>query len=138
MQEYTKSCIYVKVKSLEPFAPPRPPHYNCPMLPRPLLLALALAACAPKDADWPVYGGNTNNTHYTTLDQISPANVSQLEVVWTYDTGDAFEGSEMQANPIVVDGVLYATTPKLHVFALNAATGEPLWRFDPNNGQPPT
>ena len=106
---------------------------------RPLLaLALATAACAPNDADWPVYGGNTDNTHYTTLDQISPANVSQLEVVWTYDTGDAFEGSEMQANPIVVDGVLYATTPKLHVFALNAATGEQLWRFDPNNGQPPT
>jgi quinoprotein glucose dehydrogenase len=106
---------------------------------RPLLaLALATAACAEQDHDWPVYGGNTNNTHYTTLDQISPANVSQLEVVWTYDTGDAFEGSEMQANPIVVDGVLYATTPKLHVFALNAATGEPLWRFDPNNGQPPT
>jgi len=44
----------------------------------------------------------------------------------------------MQANPIVIDGVLYATTPKLHVFALNAATGKELWRFDPNNGAPPT
>jgi quinoprotein glucose dehydrogenase len=103
----------------------------------PLLALAAAAACGPADADWPVYGGNTDNTHYSTLDQISPATVSQLEVKWTYDTGDAFEGSEMQANPIVVDGVLYATTPKLHVFALNAATGEELWRFDPNNGQPP-
>ena len=44
----------------------------------------------------------------------------------------------MQANPIVVDGVLYATTPKLHVFALDAATGQELWTFDPNGGRPPT
>jgi quinoprotein glucose dehydrogenase len=43
----------------------------------------------------------------------------------------------MQANPIVIDGVMYATTPKMHVFALDAATGKELWRFDPNNGKPP-
>ena len=49
---------------------------------------------------------------------------SQLQVAWTYETHDEFKGSEMQANPIVVDGVLYATTPKLRVFALDAATGQ--------------
>ncbi len=43
----------------------------------------------------------------------------------------------MQANPIVVDGVLYATSPKLRVFALDAATGRELWSFDPNGGNPP-
>ncbi len=116
-------------------------------------LALLLAACAkaPDGApggkaasgsaaasgDWPVYGGNTDHTHYSTLGQITPANVGTLQVAWTYDTHDAFKGSEMQANPVVVDGVLYATTPKMHVFALEAATGRELWRFDPNNGQPP-
>src|SRR5262249_35432812 len=42
------------------------------------------------------------------------------------------------ANPIVVDGVLYATTPKLRVLALDAATGRELWSFDPNEGQPVT
>src|SRR5689334_675817 len=101
---------------------------------RPLLLALSaarLAAQAPRNADWPVFGGNADNTHYTTLSQISPANVARLHVAWTYDTKDAFPGSEMQSNPIVVDGVLYALTPKQHLFALDAATGAEKWVFDP-------
>src|SRR4029079_7310420 len=58
------------------------------------------------------------------------------QVAWTYQTHDEFNGSEMQANPIVVDGVLYATTPKLRVFALDAATGRELWTFDPSGGNP--
>ncbi len=103
-----------------------------------LLAATALQAqTTGRSADWPVYGGSEEHTHYTTLGQISPANVKRLKVAWTYDTKDSFAGSEMQANPIVIDGVMYATTPKLHVIALNAATGVPIWRFDPNNGAPP-
>ena len=98
----------------------------------------ALLHAQRKSADWPVYGGNTDHTLYSTLDQITPANVSRLRVAWTYETHDEFQGSEMQANPIVIDGVLYATTPKLHVFALDAATGRELWKFDPNAGRPPT
>jgi quinoprotein glucose dehydrogenase len=84
-----------------------------------------------------VYGGNTDHTHYTTLGQITPVNVSRLQVAWTYETHDEFQGSEMQANPIVVDGVLYATTPKLRVIALDAATGREIWSFDANGGRPP-
>src|SRR3954451_17656508 len=91
-------------------------------------LAAALALPAPawsqqgKSVDWPIYGGTTDNTRYSTLDQITPANVSQLKVAWTYDTHDEFPGSEFQPNPIVIDGVMYATTPKLRVVALDAAT----------------
>ena len=96
-----------------------------------LALPLALHAQA-RSVDWPVYGGTTDNTRYSTLDQITPANVRQLRVAWTYETHDEFPGSEMQSNPIVVDGVLYATTPKLRVIALDAATGRELWTFDPN------
>ena len=106
------------------------------------LCTFAAVACnrpaASPSTDWPVYGGNTDHTHYTTLGQITPTNVASLKVAWTYETHDEFKGSEMQANPIVVDGVMYATTPKLHVFALDAATGKELWRFDPNHGAPPT
>jgi len=93
-------------------------------------------APAAKNVDWPVFGGTTVNTHYSTLSQITPANVATLQVAWTYATHDEFKGSEMQANPIVIDGVLYATSPKLRIFALDAATGRELWSFDPNFGKP--
>src|SRR5262245_8774123 len=96
--------------------------------------SLLIAQSAGK-ADWPVYGGSTDNIHYTKLTQISPANVNKLQIAWTYETHDEFQGSEMQANPIVVDGVLYATSPKLKVFALDATTGKELWKFDPTVGQ---
>jgi quinoprotein glucose dehydrogenase len=102
-----------------------------------LLVPLALPAQS-RFADWPVYGGSDDHTHDSTLDQITPANVRRLKVAWSYDTHDAFAGSEMQANPVVVDGILYATTPKMQVFALDAATGRQLWRFDPQGGAAPT
>ena len=88
--------------------------------------------------DWTVYGGGPESIRYSSLDQINRANVQKLQVAWTFDTGDAFEGSEMQCNPIVVDGVLFATTPKLRVIALDAATGTLRWSFDPNEGAPVT
>jgi quinoprotein glucose dehydrogenase len=103
-----------------------------------LVAALGSPAHAQQNVDWPVYGGSDDHTHYTTLGQITPANVKRLKVAWTYETHDEFAGSEMQTNPIVINGVLYGTTPKLRVFALDAATGKELWKFDPNNGVPPT
>jgi quinoprotein glucose dehydrogenase len=116
-----------------------PFHRFAPM--RPLLNLLlvgvpALASAQGRTVNWPVYGGNTDNTHYSTLDQITPANVSRLQIAWTYETHDEFQGSEMQANPIVIDGVLYATSPKMRLFALDAATGRELWSFDPSRGRP--
>jgi len=70
--------------------------------------------------------------HYSPLRQITKENVSQLRMAWTYDTGDAYPASEMQCTPLVADGVLYATTPKLRLIALDAATGNLKWAFDPN------
>src|SRR5215510_6903268 len=71
---------------------------------------------------WRSFGGGPENIHYSTLDQITPENVNQLEVAWRFDSGDEFQGSEMQCNPIIVDGVMYATTPKLRVVALDAGS----------------
>ncbi len=103
--------------------------------PTAFLALLSLLACGQHgNVDWPKYLGSDEKTHYTTLDQITPANVSQLAVAWTYDTKDAFEGSEMQSNPIVINGVLYAVSPKQRAFALDAATGRELWSFDPTAG----
>jgi glucose dehydrogenase len=87
--------------------------------------------------EWRQFGGNADNTHYSPLNQINRENVKNLKVAWTYDTGDEFIGSEMECNPIIVDGVLYGTTPKLRVIALDAATGKLRWSFDPNEGKPP-
>ncbi len=85
------------------------------------------------DVGWPVNGG-PNNIRYSALTQINRENVNRLKMAWTYDSHDAFKDSEMQSNPIVVDGVLYATTPKLRVIALNAETGLEIWSFDPSGG----
>lgn len=98
-------------------------------------LAVALLLCPYAFAQyrgWAVAGGGTaEGIRFSNLSQVNRTNVKDLRVAWTFDTGDAFKGSEMQCNPIVVDGVLYATTPKLRVIALDAATGRLLWSFNP-------
>jgi quinoprotein glucose dehydrogenase len=99
------------------------------------ILAITTMNSRTPDRQWPVYGGNYANEHYSPLSQITPANVRDLEVAWTYDTQDDYKGSEMQCNPLVIDGVLYATSPKLRVFALDAATGKELWSFRLLNGR---
>jgi quinoprotein glucose dehydrogenase len=103
-----------------------------------LLIALEIALAGPlvraEDGyrSWSTYGGSPENIRYSKLQQINRANVQKLTVAWTFNTGDDFKGSEMQCNPIVANGVLYATTPKLRVIALDAATGNERWSFDPN------
>ena len=103
-----------------------------------LVVALAVIGFAgPKtsvpepraDQEWPVYGGTQENTKYSPLDQINRDNVEGLEMAWVYHTGD--EGYTIECNPIIVDGVLYATSPSVNAFALDAATGEEIWMFDP-------
>ncbi len=100
-----------------------------------LLVASLLGACtlAERNADWPVYLGDAGRRHYSTLDQITRDNVRQLELAWVYDAGELRgRGSTMYTSPLVIDGVLYGLSPKLVAFALNAATGVELWRFDPD------
>ena len=77
--------------------------------------------------DWPAYGGSPENTHYSSLDQINRKNVKKLEVAWSFDTE---EKGGLQTSPIIVGNVLYGLTPSQKVFALDAATGKLLWKFD--------
>jgi quinoprotein glucose dehydrogenase len=105
------------------------------MCPRPLPLLLLVFVGPGLAADWPHYAGGSESIRYSPLAQITPANVGSLEVAWVYETGDAFPGSEMQCQPVVAHGVLYATSPRLRVFALDAATGVPKWSFDPLPGE---
>jgi quinoprotein glucose dehydrogenase len=82
---------------------------------------------------WTMVGGNPTGNKYSSLDQITVDNVDKLEVAWVYHTGDAdYEAkSQIQCNPIIVDGVLYGTSPQLRLLALDAATGQEKWVYTP-------
>src|ERR1700760_1132898 len=85
------------------------------------------AAPAPQ-LDWPVYGGQGAQDHYSTLSQINRSNVKNLVVAWKFDTGE--QGGDLEATPIVVGNVLYTLTPSHGVIALDAASGKLLWKFE--------
>ena len=80
---------------------------------------------------WRTYRGDNGINAYSALKQINQNNVGELTVAWTYRSGDSRTNSMIECNPIIIDSVLYATSPKLKVLALNAATGKELWVFDP-------
>lgn len=109
----------------------------------PVLLLFMAVSCeqAPKPPaaaynGWGVYAGTKDASRYADLTEINTRNVNRLQVAWTYSSGDKDTAgrSQLQCNPIVVDSVLYATSPRLKLLALHAATGRPLWTFDPYKG----
>src|SRR5262249_33237398 len=102
------------------------------------LWALALfPAPSAFSQEWPHYGNDLAGTKYSPLDQINRENVKQLAVAWTYHTGDVSDGnvylvrSSFECTPLVLNGVMYLTTPFSRLIALEAETGKPLWSFDP-------
>jgi quinoprotein glucose dehydrogenase len=102
-----------------------------------LILNLLLFNCSNpadlKQNSWPTYAGSKEGNRYSSNDQINPANVSRLQVAWSYSSEDkdTDNRSQNQCNPIVVGGILYGTTPRLQLIALNAETGKLRWKFDP-------
>ena len=99
------------------------------------MLGLRSPAADRQSTNWPIVNG-AGGMHYSALKQINKRNVKHLQRVWQFDSNDQFQGSEMECNPLVVNGVLYATTPRLRVIALDAATGKLLWDFDAHRGRP--
>ncbi len=97
------------------------------MRPCMLLFALLIGCSTPADyTQWREYLGGPDRNHFSTLTQISPENVNQLQVAWTYAAPDS---GQMQMSPIIVNGVLFGVTATVQAFALDAATGRELWRF---------
>jgi quinoprotein glucose dehydrogenase len=87
-------------------------------------------------ADWPVYGGDAGGSRYSPLTQITRDNVKHLKVAWTYRTGEIMTGKNagrgaFEATPILVDGVLFLSTPSNRVIALDPETGAQRWVYDP-------
>lgn len=101
-----------------------------------LCLIPLLSLAAGKTENWPSYLGDNERSHYSPLNQINARNVKKLQVAWTYHSGGARPDgrSQIQCNPLIVAGVLYGTSPELVLFALDAATGRELWRFNPLRG----
>ncbi len=87
----------------------------------------AKAANPSGSHDWPIYGGTAENNHFSPLSQINRKNVTQLNIAWTFDSEEA---GGLQTSPIEVEGILYGLTPTQKVFALQAGTGQLLWKFD--------
>src|SRR6266852_1796541 len=90
----------------------------------------ASRAASLPNSDWPAYLGDKGRSLYSPLQQINRSNVAQLEVAWSYDTGDK---GEYQANNLIIAGVLYTASPTRKVIALDAGTGRDLWKWDPQS-----
>ncbi len=89
------------------------------------------------ETDWPAYGNDPGGMRYSSLRQIDASNVAKLHVAWTFHTRDVSDGSNgwkrsgLETTPILVDGTLYLTTAFNRVIALDPATGQQRWAFDP-------
>jgi quinoprotein glucose dehydrogenase len=107
------------------------------------LFLLFLAPWGLRAQEWRFYGGDAGGARFSSLQQINRQNVGTLKRAWTYHTGEVIRGNEtdrhhiapFETTPLVVDGVLYLTTPSNRVIALDAETGKELWQFDPQAGR---
>src|SRR5581483_3808541 len=113
-----------------------------------VLAAAAVLSLAPatNEQDWPYYGGDQGGSKYSPLTDVNRTNVSRLRVAWEWKNGEAAldhygtRPGNFQATPLMIDNVLYFSTPYNRVVALNAETGAQLWAYDPKayeDGQPP-
>ncbi|TKT74707.1 membrane-bound PQQ-dependent dehydrogenase, glucose/quinate/shikimate family [Aquamicrobium sp. LC103] len=102
---------------------------------------VATADLPAQPENWEFYGRKPSGTRYAPQDQITPENVGQLEVAWTFRTGDApinatGSGAEDQNTPIQIGDTVYVCTVSNIVYALDADTGEERWKFDPQASSP--
>ncbi|MEI9813862.1 MAG: PQQ-binding-like beta-propeller repeat protein [Acidobacteriota bacterium] len=97
-----------------------------------LLLLYVGAMCAQPAADWPLTGRDYAETHYSPLNQVNASNVANLKSTWTFDMSAAGSpAGQLEASPIISNGVMYITGVWSTVFALDARTGELKWKYDP-------
>ncbi|WP_058969985.1 membrane-bound PQQ-dependent dehydrogenase, glucose/quinate/shikimate family [Type-D symbiont of Plautia stali] len=87
--------------------------------------------------DWSAYGGTTDGQRFSSLNQITKDNVKDLEVAWTYHTGDLRQDADateytFEATPVKANGMLYFCTPHNEVHALDPETGAVKWKYTPN------
>jgi len=87
---------------------------------------------AKEPQNWLTYSGNYNGQRYSTLSQITPANVRNLSLEWVFQVRSLGAADKFEATPIVADGVMYTVSPPNDVVALDAVTGRQFWRYNHN------
>ncbi len=87
-------------------------------------------------SNWFAYGRTTKGTRYAPFTQINRENVSDLQVAWTYHTGDSGAGGTDQNTPLQIGNLVYTCSYTDHVAALDADTGKPRWTFNPHASSP--
>ena len=94
-----------------------------------LLFIIFVIVSCNRNKDWNAYLGDQSRSHYSDLKQINSENVGNLELAWEYESGKISKYTQIQCNPLVINGVLYGTNPALELFAIDAETGAELWKF---------
>lgn len=99
----------------------------------PVVLLYSCGDSKKEYANWERYKGSDESINYSSLSQVDTSNVKKLQVAWVYKTGDAdtVNYSQIQCNPIMVNGILYGTSAKMKLFAIDASTGKQKWVFNP-------
>jgi len=102
------------------------------------LCSASVEAARAQESGWAFYGGDQGGERYSAARQVTPANVANLSIAWTYSTrdmatkGDAMQRASFENTPILADGRLYVCSPFNEVSAIDPGTGKEIWRFDPN------
>ena len=86
---------------------------------------------SPSDepGSWLTYGQNFKEQRFSELTQINTDTIARLGLAWTTQIGDY--NMRMQGTPLVVDGVMYVSNGWSVIYALDATTGEEIWKYDP-------
>lgn len=90
-----------------------------------------------RNQDWALYKADENSSSHSALDQIDTTNVDKLTLAWTFSVDDLpkdAQPSNSQSNPIIINGVMYTTSAKRCLYAINAVTGKEIWKYDPFSG----
>ena len=111
---------------------------------RTLMTSMATAQQGALDGQWLAHGGGKGAAKYAPLDQITPDNFGKLEVAWTWDSIDAdvtaqdgirVRPQRFESTPLMANGVLYTSTSFSQVAAVDAGTGETIWKYDTGSWQ---
>jgi glucose dehydrogenase len=95
------------------------------------ILAFAAFLSANAQTEWTSYGGDPGSQRYSKLKQIDTKNVQNLKRAWTFHTGDS--SGFFESAPLVINSVVYFTSPNAGVFALELETGKQIWKYEAKN-----